>query len=227
MPSFRFLCCAPSVAAVLVARRFPVSCGLFYPVSRQCGTSGSLYFGVDCIGKVTVFPRKLRRTSPPRRAACSSRTSYPADSVGAFVLTSPLRRPLRFWHLTGPRTSRIRSFRFCPPRRLRASQAEISSLLRVHLPPRTPSVHPRVSAWHVPCSFLETLCGASPVTAPVPCILHRPQSRHELEQVSDVALFCRLVGSCRRIRFAFAACRMPPIASFRPRRCQRRPCDSD
>lgn len=69
--------------------------------------------------------------------------------------------------------------------------------------------------------------GASPVTAPAPCRLHRPQSRHESEQVSDVALFCRLVRSCRRIRFAYATCRLLPVASFRPRRYQRHPCDSD
>ena len=59
------------------------------------------------------------------------------------------------------------------------------------------------------------------------CEQPHPQSRHGSDQVPGFALFRTLTHPRRRIRFARAVCRSLPIASFRPRRCQRRPCDSD
>lgn len=54
-----------------------------------------------------------------------------------------------------------------------------------------------------------------------------PQSHHGADQVSGFALFCTLAHPFCRIRFAFAMYRSLPIASFRPCRCQQRPCNSD
>ena len=53
-----------------------------------------------------------------------------------------------------------------------------------------------------------------------PCKQLHPQSRHESDQELGVAIFCTLAHSFRRIRFACAVCHLPPIASFRPHRCQ-------
>ena len=47
------------------------------------------------------------------------------------------------------------------------------------------------------------------------------------DQVSGFTLFGTLTHPQRRIRFACAMCSLLPIASFRPCRCQQRPCDSD
>ncbi len=59
------------------------------------------------------------------------------------------------------------------------------------------------------------------------CELPHPQTRHGSDQVLGVALFSTLTHPRRRIRFACAMCRSLPIASFRPCRCQQRPCDLD
>jgi hypothetical protein len=60
-----------------------------------------------------------------------------------------------------------------------------------------------------------------------PCELPHPQSRTGSDQVSGFAISCTLTHPSRRIRFACAMCSSLPIASFRPCRCQQRPCDSD
>ncbi len=68
-----------------------------------------------------------------------------------------------------------------------------------------------------------------------PCKEFHPQSRHRIDEVLGVALFRSLPGSLtctltllwRRIRFAYAMYHLLPVASFRPCRCQQRPCDSD
>ena len=60
-----------------------------------------------------------------------------------------------------------------------------------------------------------------------PCEQPHPQSRHRSDQAPGIAIFCTLTLLCRRTRFAYAVCRSLPIASFRPCRCQQRPCDSD
>jgi hypothetical protein len=60
-----------------------------------------------------------------------------------------------------------------------------------------------------------------------PCEQCHPQSHHGTDQVSGFALFCTLTLPSCRIRFAFAMYRSIPIASFRPCRCQQRPCNSD
>jgi len=52
-------------------------------------------------------------------------------------MTSALRIRPELLTPTGPLNLRQRSFRFCPPRCYQASQAGTSSLLRLHLPPRT------------------------------------------------------------------------------------------
>ena len=61
----------------------------------------------------------------------------------------------------------------------------------------------------------------------VPCEQCHPQTHHGPDQVSGFALFCTLAHPFCRIRFAFAMYRSLPIASFRPCRCQQRPCNSD
>lgn len=68
---------------------------------------------------------------------------------------------------------------------------------------------------------------ASPVTFRLPvndAILNHATG---YDQVSGFALCSTLTHPQRRIRFACAMCRLLPIASFRPCRCQQRPCDSD
>lgn len=60
-----------------------------------------------------------------------------------------------------------------------------------------------------------------------PCKQSHPQSRYGTDQVPGFTLFRTLTLPHRRIRFAYAMDRSLPIASFRPRRCQQRPCDSD
>jgi len=47
------------------------------------------------------------------------------------------------------------------------------------------------------------------------------------DQVSGFTLCCTLTHPQRRSRFACTMCSSLPIASFRPCRCQQRPCDSD
>ncbi|MDP8285077.1 MAG: hypothetical protein RAP03_00305, partial [Candidatus Electryonea clarkiae] len=53
-----------------------------------------------------------------------------------------------------------------------------------------------------------------------------PQSRYRSDLVSGFAILCTLTHLSRRIRFAYAVHRMLPMASFRPCRCQQRPCQS-
>ena len=54
-----------------------------------------------------------------------------------------------------------------------------------------------------------------------------PQTRTRFVRVWGVALIGRLTHRASRIRFACAMYRFLPIASFRPFRYQKRPCDSD
>ena len=53
-----------------------------------------------------------------------------------------------FWHITAPAEACGGSSRFYPPDCYQLSQAGTSSLLRIHLPPRTASIRP----WVPPCA---------------------------------------------------------------------------
>jgi len=129
-----------------------------------------------------------------------------------------------------PRRPSDGSSRFYPPDCYQLSQAGTSSLLRIHLPPRTASKgleFPLVPSLPDPSTkWIETIRG-------FPSYLWLPVSYRILnhvtgyDQVSGFALCCTLTHPLRRIRFACAMCSLLPIASFRPCRCQQRPCDSD
>src|SRR5690606_19563844 len=82
-------------------------------------------------------PAAPRCTSLPRRAACERIVHLFARSPSLSSMTSALRIRRELLSLTRPLNLRQRSFRFCPPRCYQASQAGTSSLLRLHLPPRT------------------------------------------------------------------------------------------
>ena len=60
-----------------------------------------------------------------------------------------------------------------------------------------------------------------------PCEQSHPQSRYGVDQVLGVALCGTLTLPLRRIRFTYVMYRSLSIASFRPCRCQQRPCDSN
>ncbi len=60
-----------------------------------------------------------------------------------------------------------------------------------------------------------------------PCEQSHPQSRYGIDQVPGVALCGTLTLPLRRIRFTYVMYRSLSIASFRPCRCQQRPCDSN
>ena len=138
--------------------------------------------------------------------------------------------PLRLLAHNEPRRPSDRSSRVYPPDCYQLSQAGISSLLRIHLPPRTASKgleFPLVPSLPDPSTkWIETIRG-------FPSYLWLPVSYRILnhvtgyDQVSGFALCCTLTHPQRRIRFACAMCSLLPIASFRPCRCQQRPCDSD
>lgn len=68
---------------------------------------------------------------------------------------------------------------------------------------------------------------ASPVTALAPRRPFHPQTHPMVDQVLGFSLFCTITPIGCRIRFTYAMYRLLPIASFRPNRCQLRPCDSD
>jgi hypothetical protein len=137
---------------------------------------------------------------------------------------------MRLLALTGPCRSNDRSSRFYPPVCYQLSQAGTSSLLRNHLPPRTASENlesPLVlSLLDTLTENIKTIRGF-PSYLPAPDKLPHPQSHYGFDQVSGFALSCTLTLPQRRIRFACAMCSLLPIASFRPCRCQQRPCDSD
>lgn len=117
------------------------------------------------------------------------------------------------------------------PAEIKPQVGKTFAALRNHLPPRT--------AW-LQASGLPLRRGLSGIRPPdpqndtrlpqlprAPCELPHPQSRTGSDQVSGFALFCTLAHPRRRIRFDCAMCSSLPIASFRPCRCQQRPCDSD
>ena len=66
------------------------------------------------------------------------------------------------------RTQCLRSTRFCPPHHYWLSQAEPSTLLRVHLPPHTDTRLELLLELVSPKKKLRNRCQASSVTAPVP-----------------------------------------------------------
>lgn len=95
------------------------------------------------------------------------------------------------------------SSRFYPPHCYQLSQAETSSLLRVHLPPRTniylefaPCIDTSILPMDLVSGFLGYYTG--------PCQKSHPQTLFKFDQVSDVASFCTLVHLNSRIRFAYA-----------------------
>ena len=130
---------------------------------------------------------------------------------------------------TSPRRPRYGSSRFCPPVCYQLSQAGTSSLLRSHLPPCIASLSLESPLGHpYPYPSNDGWNNARlPQLLRAPCELLHPQSRHGFDQVLGVTPFCTLTLPCRRIRFTCAVCRSLPIASFRPCRCQQRPCDLD
>jgi hypothetical protein len=117
-----------------------------------------------------------------------------------------------------------RSSRFSPPLCYQASQAGISILLRILLPPHTAS---DCLGFLLDVSYPVRNCMRLPRLRRTPCEQCHPQSHHGTDQVSGFALFCTLTLPLCRIRFAFAMYRSVLIASFRPCRCQQRPCNSD
>ena len=117
------------------------------------------------------------------------------------------------------------SFRFYPPDCYQLSQARTLSLLRSHLPPHIVSFG--LESPLVPPYLVHQNNVRLPRLRQVPCEQPHPQSRHGSDQVSGFTLFRTLTHPQRRSRFARAVCRSLPIASFRPHRYQRRPCDSD
>ena len=130
---------------------------------------------------------------------------------------------------TSPHRPRCGSSRFCPPVCYQLSQAGTSSLLRSLLPPHTASLNlesplgPPYPYQLIPVGTIQGF----PKLLRVPCEPLHPQSRHGSDQVLGFTPFCTLTLPCCRIRFTFAVCRSLPIASFRPCRCQQRPCDLD
>ena len=137
---------------------------------------------------------------------------------------------MRLLAFTSPCQQGDRSSRFYPPDCYQLSQAGTSSLLRNHLPPRTASESlesPLAPSLPAPSTeWIGTIRG-------FPSYLWLPVSYRILnhatgyDQVSGFALVGTLTHPQRRIRFACAMCSLLPIASFRPCRCQQRPCDSD
>ena len=142
---------------------------------------------------------------------------------------SPFATGGAFGFSDGPCELRRRSSRFSPPDGYPPSSAGTSSLLRILLPPHTASVRlefPLVLSYPTLGYALRNNMRL-PQLLTGSCEPPHPQSRHGSDQVLGFALFCTLTHPHRRIRFAFAVCCSLPIASFRPRRCPRRPCDSD
>ena len=129
---------------------------------------------------------------------------------------------------SGPCELSRRSSRFCPPVCYQLSQAGISSLLRSHLPPHTASVslESPLAPSCMPLVFRQ-LDMRLPQLRRVPCDRCHPQPPRRSDQEQGFTLQCTLTHLPCRIRFAFAMYRSLPIASFRPCRCQQRPCDSD
>ncbi|VGO19783.1 hypothetical protein SCARR_01842 [Pontiella sulfatireligans] len=83
------------------------------------------------------------------------------------------------------------------------------------------------SSWHRAIALTRKPYRASPVITPAPRERSHPQSHAQSVRVSGFALFCTLTHHACRIRFTTVMYRSLPIASFRPRRYQQRPCDSD
>ncbi len=141
--------------------------------------------------------------------------SHPDEAFGA-------HQPLLTWC--------NRSSRFSPPVCYQLSQAGTLSLLRNHLPPRTASTSlefPLVPVLPDPLTVRTWTIRGFPSYLLAPCKLRHPQSHDRFDQVSGFALLCTLTHLPCRIRFTCAMCNLLPIASFRPCRCQQRPCDSD
>ena len=67
----------------------------------------------------------------------------------------------------------------------------------------------------------------SPVNSLAPCEQSHPQAHLWSDQIQGFPTFCKVTHHKCRIWFAFAMYRTLPIASFRPLRYQRRPCNSD
>ena len=135
-------------------------------------------------------------------------------------------QPTRLLAHAGPWQLSARSFRFSPPHCYQLSQAGTSTLLRDHLPPHIASVSLEFPL-ELPYPPKKRNNMRLPRLRRVPCEQSHPQSRYGADQVLGFALFCTLTLPYRRIRFTCAMYRSLPIASFRPCRCQQRPCDSD
>ena len=78
---------------------------------------------------------------------CKTASKRPSNKLPPFALRHG------FWHTTAPVDFCDGSSRFYPPVCYQLSQAGTSSLLRIHLPPRTASVRPRVAPCASPYSM--------------------------------------------------------------------------
>jgi len=116
------------------------------------------------------------------------------------------------------------STQFYPPHRYRASLAGTSSLLWVHLRPRT---HRLLLSLLLVGLTPEGGVRLSPDIALGSCELPHPQTRSKSVHKPGVPLFCALTHLARRIRFAYAMCRSLSIASFSWPRWPDPPCDSN
>jgi hypothetical protein len=144
---------------------------------------------------------------------------YPrSDKAVAAVCKRPARHYPRFriW-----RPSPERQWDFNPPD-LGAAQRT----LRIHLPPCTASFDLE-SPLESPYPLTERNDTRLPQLPRTPCEQHHPQTLHRADQEQGFALFCTLTHPWSRNRFTCAVSSSLPIASFRPCRCQQRPCDSD
>jgi len=78
-----------------------------------------------------------------------------------------------------------------PPHRYRASQARTHHYYGVHSGPPSPPITALACALSTDALSMST-GQASPVTAPAPCTIDRPQARITADRVSGFALFCTL-----------------------------------
>lgn len=134
-----------------------------------------------------------------------------------FSFTSPLRTSRLLLAERDRSESDQSSSRFYPPDCYQLSLAGTSSLLRVHLPPCTASV--RLES-PLDVAYLERTIQGFPSYLRLPVNNLILNHLNGSDQVSGFALLCTLTHPPGRIRFAYAMCCSPPIASFRPQRCR-------
>jgi hypothetical protein len=113
------------------------------------------------------FPSSPKTTCQPLCGCLPPLKSHPVYRRNFQVNFTPSHPADAFGLRPSPRTSH-ESIRFYPPHPHGLSQAESSTLLRVHLPPRTLHPAPRTSSWHQTIPLARKPYGASPVNTPIP-----------------------------------------------------------